>query len=87
MFLPAGGGQALSGGTDDLLIATLETGLQIGGDSATAPATIHYVHTDHLTGSNVVTDEQRRLEETVDYYPFGEVKLDTTTTNFKRNMV
>jgi RHS repeat-associated protein len=45
--------------------------------------TIHYVHSDHLAGSNVVTDSSGALEETLDYYPFGKVRLDETVSGFK----
>ncbi len=44
---------------------------------------IHYIHTDHLTGSNVTTDSNADLEETLDYYPFGKIRIDNTVTGFK----
>jgi RHS repeat-associated protein len=44
--------------------------------------TIHYVHSDHLGGSNVVTDSSGVLEETLDYYPFGKVRIDESTGSF-----
>jgi RHS repeat-associated protein len=45
-----------------------------GGGGGT---TIRYVHTDHLTGSNVVTDASGVLAETLDYYPYGGMRMDT----------
>jgi|CXWK01.1.fsa_nt_gi RHS repeat-associated protein len=44
--------------------------------------TIHYVHSDHLAGSNVVTDSSGVLEETMDYYPFGKVRVDESIGSF-----
>jgi RHS repeat-associated protein len=41
-----------------------------------------FVHTDHLTGSNVVTDSSGTLTELLDYYPFGKIRLDEKSGNF-----
>jgi RHS repeat-associated protein len=43
----------------------------------------HYVHTDHLMGTNVVTDKHGVLEETLDYYPYGDIRVDESTSDFK----
>ena len=48
-----------------------------GGGTAT-----YYNHPDHLTGSNVVTDENGGLAQLVDYYPFGGIRLDEKTGTF-----
>lgn len=61
----------------DTLVGTVE-----GSGSG---ATYHYNHTDHLTGSNVTTDDTGDLEQTLDYYPFGEVRLDDQVTSFDQN--
>jgi len=37
---------------------------------------LFYNHTDHLSGSNVVTDEQGDMNQVLDYYPFGSVRID-----------
>ncbi|MDO8669011.1 MAG: RHS repeat-associated core domain-containing protein [Candidatus Buchananbacteria bacterium] len=58
----------------DLLLATVET--ENGKDS------IYYVHTDHLTGSNVITDSGGKLAQALDYYPFGGVRIDEKTGVF-----
>ncbi len=44
---------------------------------AVATTTVRYIHTDHLGGSSVVTDGSGNIAEAVDYYPYGEVRLDT----------
>jgi RHS repeat-associated protein len=37
---------------------------------------LHYAATDHLTGSNVVTGSEGTLEELLDYYPYGSIRID-----------
>ncbi len=59
----------------DTLIATVRD----SGINAEA----HFLHTDHLTGSNVATDESAALEELTDYYAFGTMRLDEQTGDFK----
>jgi hypothetical protein len=56
---------------DGSLVATIE-----GNGTAT---TTNYIHTDHLGGTNVVTDENGDAIETTDYYPFGEQRINTAT--------
>jgi RHS repeat-associated protein len=48
-------------------IATIET---VGGTT-----TIYTSHTDHLTGSNVILDENANPTELFDYFPFGEERV------------
>lgn len=66
-----------SGGTTiqkHILDAQGNTIATVTGTGATA--TIYYDHTDHLTGSNVVTNSAGTLEELLDYYPYGDIRLD-----------
>jgi RHS repeat-associated protein len=44
--------------------------------------TVHYVHTDHLTGSNVVTGDSDAIEQTLDYYPYGSIRLNEKSGSF-----
>lgn len=79
----------------DELIATIvgtdqpEINIVTGGNSFAGGglpgAVLHYVHDDHLGGSNAVSDESATLEELTDYYPYGKIKLDQTTSSFKEN--
>ncbi|MCK9351296.1 MAG: SpvB/TcaC N-terminal domain-containing protein [Candidatus Paceibacterota bacterium] len=46
------------------------------GEEATATSTVRYIHTDHLGGTNVVTDQNGNLVEAVDYYPYGTMRVD-----------
>lgn len=43
-----------------------------------------YVHTDQLTGSNVVTNSSGTVDETLDYYPFGNLRIDSGSFNDQR---
>jgi RHS repeat-associated protein len=54
----------------------------IAAGGGTGSTTVRYVHTDHLTGSNVVTDSSGVLVETLDYYPYGSIRLDTKVGNY-----
>ena len=46
-------------------------------------STLYSVHSDHLTGSNVITNSSAGLEELLDYYPYGKIRLDEATSTFK----
>jgi RHS repeat-associated protein len=39
-------------------------------------ATIHSIHTDHLSGSNVVFNTNSGVEEYTNYYPFGDIRSE-----------
>ncbi|MCC7356744.1 MAG: VCBS repeat-containing protein [Candidatus Doudnabacteria bacterium] len=45
-------------------------------------ATAYLVHTDHLTGSSAVTNSGGTLEELMDYFPFGNIRLDQKVGSF-----
>ncbi len=53
----------------DQLVATIE-----------GASTLQYVHTDHLTGSNVATNNSGGMVQLLDYYPYGAMRIDQTTT-------
>ncbi|MCK4553521.1 hypothetical protein KAU19_00975 [Candidatus Parcubacteria bacterium] len=57
-----------------VLIATIE-----GNGTAT---NTYYIHTDHLTGSNVISDSTGSKEQLVDYYPFGEMRINEKESSF-----
>lgn len=59
----------------DELIATIE-------DNA-GTITPHFAHADHLFGSSVMTSNTGTQDEVVDYYPFGEIRIDTLAGTFK----
>lgn len=39
--------------------------------------TTRYIHTDHLGSTNVVTDESGTVVQALDYYPFGERRINS----------
>jgi RHS repeat-associated protein len=45
-------------------------------------AAIFYTHTDHLTGSSVVSNTTGTQEELMDYFPFGSIRLDQKAGTF-----
>jgi RHS repeat-associated protein len=47
-----------------------------------ASTTVNFVHTDHLSGSNIVSNEVGEIIENMDYYPFGEIRIDDKITSF-----
>ena len=47
-----------------------------GGGSAT---TTRYFHEDHLNSTNVVTDYRGNVVQTLDYYPYGSQRINTST--------
>ena len=56
------------------VIATAET--------AASSTQVYYNHPDHLTGSNVVSNEDGALEQTLDYYPFGGIRVNDRNSVF-----
>jgi uncharacterized protein RhaS with RHS repeats len=70
----------------DALVATVDRKLASG--SATGTAITRYVHPDHLGSTNVVTDENGALVQTLDYYPYGGIRISvSTSTNEKRKFI
>lgn len=45
-------------------------------------AVVYTVHTDHLTGSNVVSTSAGAQEELMDYFPYGNIRLDQKAGTF-----
>lgn len=45
-------------------------------------AAIYYTHTDHLTGSSVVSTSTGAQEQLLDYYPYGEARLNQQAGTF-----
>ncbi|MCC7522579.1 RHS repeat-associated core domain-containing protein [Candidatus Uhrbacteria bacterium] len=42
-------------------------------------STVSSILTDHLTGSNIVTDASGAIIEASDYYPYGAIRIDDQT--------
>jgi RHS repeat-associated protein len=70
----------------DTLLATVDQ--QLAAGVATGTAKTRYVHPDHLGSTNVVTDENDALVQTLDYYPYGATRVSVSTgTNEKRKYI
>src|SRR5207245_11603963 len=58
----------------DTLLATMDQ--QTASGVATGTAKTRYVHPDHLGSTNVVTDENDNVVQTLDYYPYGSLRIN-----------
>jgi RHS repeat-associated protein len=73
--------------TVDSSIALGQTG-DLGGiaielkSATTTTASMMYIHPDHLGGTNEVTDSTGAVTESIDYYPYGQSRIDTTSASF-----
>ncbi|MFA5933696.1 MAG: FG-GAP-like repeat-containing protein [Candidatus Paceibacterota bacterium] len=78
----------ISGMTPVLEIKTLSSLTSLGGSSVggvttpTKTITLYYVHTDHVLGSSVISNQSGTKVELLDYYPFGQIRLDEKTGSF-----
>jgi len=66
--------------TKHIVSPTTQTVATVKGVGASA--SVYSVHTDHLTGSNVVTNNTGLQEELMDYFPFGGIRLDQKQGTF-----
>jgi RHS repeat-associated protein len=62
---------------DGTLLATV-----VGSGTSTASTT--YLHPDHLGGTNVATDENGEVVQTLDYYPYGSQRIATGSFDEQR---
>jgi hypothetical protein len=65
---------------DGTLIATV-----VGIGSTTATTT--YLHPDHLGGTNVTTDEDGVVSQTLDYYPYGSQRINSGSSAEQRRFI
>jgi len=65
---------------DGTLLATVE-------GSGVGTATTTYLHPDHLGGTNVVTDEDGEISQTLDYYPYGSQRIATGSFDEQRRFI
>ena len=70
----------------DSLVATVDQ--ETASGNATGTAKTRYIHPDHLGSTNVVTDENDNVVQTLDYYPYGATRVSVgTSTNEKRQFI
>jgi RHS repeat-associated protein len=61
---------------------------QTASGVATGTAKTRYIHPDHLGSTNVVTDENDAVVQTLDYYPYGAIRVSSaTSTNERRKYI
>lgn len=58
----------------NVLVATIE--------GSGASVDVYTQHTDHLTGSNGITDENGDKEQVLDYHPFGDIRVNEQASSF-----
>jgi RHS repeat-associated protein len=73
-IFPSGGYEITAGTPTKQIEANGATVATVVGTGASAVP--RYVHTDHLTGSNVVTSSTGTVDELMDYYPYGGIRID-----------
>jgi RHS repeat-associated protein len=59
------------------LLATVDQ--QTASGNATGTAKTRYIHPDQLGSTNVVTDENDQVVQTLDYYPYGGTRINSNT--------
>jgi RHS repeat-associated protein len=71
----------------DTLLATIDQKLY--NSAATGSPITRYVHPDHLGSTNVVTDASGSVVQLLDYYPYGAMRVSSSTypTNEKRQYI
>ena len=71
----------------DRLLATLEQVLLNG--VATGTAKTYYAHSDNLGSTDVVSDANMKAVQTLDYYPYGNLRISTNTspTNERKKFI
>lgn len=70
----------------ETLLSTIDQPFKNG--AATGTAATRYIHPDHLGSTDVVTDANQNLVETLSYYPYGAPRIsNSTSTNEKRQYI
>jgi hypothetical protein len=70
----------------DGLVSTVDQ--QTASGNATGTAKTRYIHPDHLGSTNVVTDENDEVVQTLDSYPYGSTRISSaTSTNERRKYI
>jgi len=54
----------------------------LNGVQITTTPTVSYIHTDHLAGSNALTNDQGELVQLLDYFPYGKARIDSYLGTF-----
>jgi RHS repeat-associated protein len=60
----------------DTLLSTVDQ--QFASGNATGSAQTRYIHPDHLGSTSVVTDASGTVVQTLDYYPYGALRINSS---------
>ncbi|MEX0931887.1 MAG: hypothetical protein WDZ88_04010, partial [Candidatus Paceibacterota bacterium] len=55
--------------------------------TSTASSTLHFIHTDHLGGTNVTTNSEGEVVQVLDYYPFGGERINSGSISTDRQYI
>jgi YD repeat-containing protein len=69
----------------DTLLSTIDQ--QMASGVATGTAKTRYVHPDHLGSTNVVTDKNGNVVQTLDYYPYGGTRVSVSTSTKEKRWI
>ena len=69
----------------DTLLST--TDQQFASGVATGTAQTHYIHPDHLGSTNVVTNASGTVVQTLDYYPYGDPRINSGQNAANRQFI
>ena len=64
----------------DTLVSTVDQ--QYASNTATGTPRTLYIHPDHLGSTNVVTNASGTVVQTLDYYPYGGLRINSTSRNY-----
>jgi RHS repeat-associated protein len=71
---------------NNMHLATIESSTStpdpLQGENPSSATRIIFSHTDHLGGGNILTDATGNQVQTLDYYPFGSIRVDEEYQNF-----
>ena len=70
---------------NDSLVSTVDQQF-VSGVATGSPAT-RYIHPDHLGSTNVVTDQDGAVVQTLDYYPFGTTRVSSGVNATSRKFI
>jgi YD repeat-containing protein len=62
----------------DSVVATVDQ--QTASGNATGTTKTRYIHPDHLGSTNVVTDKNDQVVQTLDYYPYRSTRISSATS-------
>jgi len=54
----------------------------LSADDNAGMINIYFIHQDHLSGSSALTDINGNLAQVLDYYPFGEIRINDQQADF-----